>query len=358
MKYTSNIYVVLFFCFCTQLTYGQDQSINISVASPKVKATDNKENLRSIIKSEIEKSIVGISDYVTLVERDYLEQINYRRAELKRDDNPNIASGAMTGANYLLESKVSLVKFDEGQKVVEKAIKSRRENRYVYWNKVNYTIDFELINVETGEIASQYRMKSDGMGYEMLERKSPNRTKLINKALLESRSCMRNVIEYMVLSTLIVKSRIIDINEIKKDKAKNILIEGGRKSPFRGGLKFDILKVYNQDIGGETIQRQEKIGEAKYKDKFDRVSQCSVSKGDKEVLKAFNEGAQLYCVPRDLKYLETCGQFLFIPSKKSNAASLDQALKPSPKPSTNKESKSSSTTKKKNTKKVKRKSGK
>jgi hypothetical protein len=357
MKYTSNIYFVLLFSFCALVTVGQDQSINISVASPKVKATDNQENLRSIIKSEIEKSIVDISDYVTLVERDYLEQINYRRAELKRDDNPNIASGAMTGANYLLESKVSLVKFDEGQKVVEKAIKTRREKRYVYWNKVNYTIDFELVNVETGEVASQYRMNSDGMGYESLERKSPNREELINKAISESRSCMNNVIQYMILSTLIVKSRIVDITVIKKDKAKKILITGGKESPFRGGLKFDILKVYTQDIGGETIQRQEKIGEAKYKDKFDRVSQCSVSKGGKEVLMAFNEGAQLYCVPRDLKYMETCSQFLVIPSKKSNAASLRGALESSPKPSAKKKSSSSSTTKKKNTKRVTRKSG-
>ncbi|MFT4533226.1 MAG: hypothetical protein ACJA1A_001729 [Saprospiraceae bacterium] len=358
MKYLSKLYIPLFLCLFVQITFGQDQSINISVASPKVKATDNQQNLRSIIKSEIEKSIVGISDYVTLVERDYLEQINYRRKKLKNDDNPNIASAAMVGANYLLESKVSLVKFDEGQKVVEKAIKSRRENRYVYWNKVNFTIDFELVDVETGEVASQYRMVADGMGYEMLERKSPNRSELINKALSESRSCMRNVIEYMILSTLIVKSRIVDLNEIKKDKAKKILIEGGSNSPFRGGLKFDILKVYTQEIADETIQRQEKIGEAKYKDKFDRLSQCSVSKGEKEVLLAFNEGAHLYCVPRDLKYMETCGQFLFINSKKNNAVNLGKALESSPKPSSNKKAKSSSTSKKKNTKTVKRKGGK
>ena len=358
MKYLSKLYISLFFCFFIKISFGQDQSINISVASPTISATDNQENLRSIIKSEIENSIVGISDYVTLVERDYLEQINYRREKLKHDDNPNIASAAMTGANYLLESKVSLVKFDEGQKVVEKAIKSRRENRYVYWNKVNYTIDFELIDVETGEVATQYRMTSDGMGYEMLERKSPNRTELLSKALSESRSCMRNVIGYMVLSTLIVKSRIVDINEIKKDKAKKILIRGGSNSPFRGGLKFDILKVYTQEVAGETIQRQEKIGEAKYKDKFDRLSQCSVSKGEKEVLLAFNEGAHLYCVPRDLKYMETCGQFLFIKSKKNNAANFGKALESSPRPSSKKNSKSTSTKKKKNTKTVKRKSGK
>lgn len=344
-------------CFSNStLVMSQDQSVNISVASPKVKATENKENIRALIKSEIEKSISAIPNYVTLVERDYLDQINYRRKKLKRSDNPNIAASAMIGANYLLESKVSDIVFSDGKKVVEKAIKSRRENRYVYWNKVKYTIDFELVDIETGEIASQYRINSDGLGFESLERKSPNHTALIGKALTESRQCLSTVIQYMLLSTSLVKSRVLDVNEAKKEKAKKILIEGGYDSPFRGGLKFDIVKIYIQEMGGESLTRQEKIGEAKFKEKFKSLSMCSVSKGEKEVLKAFNDGEALYCVPKDLKYMESCSFFLGIKSKKGNAASFKSALENSPKPSeSKKETKSKSTKSTKSTKKVTRK---
>ena len=335
---------------------SQDQSVTIAVASPKVKAVESQENIRAVIKSEIEKSITAISDYVTLVERDYLEQINYRRTKLKKEDNPNIAASAMIGANYLLESKVSDIVFSDGKKVVEKAIKKGRENRYVYWDKVKYTIDFELVNIETGEIASQYRMKSDGLGFEMLERKSPNHTALIGKALNESRQCLSSVIQYMLLSTTLVKSRILDVNEFKKDKAKKILIEGGYGSPFRGGLEFDIVKVYTQEMGGESLTRQEKIGEAKFKEKFKSLSMCSVSKGKKEVLQAFNNGDALYCVPRDLKYVESCSLFLGVKSKRDNAAKFKSALENSPKAtSSKKDSKSTSTKRTKNTKKVTRK---
>jgi len=337
---------------------SQDQSINIAVASPKVKAVDNKENIRAVIKSEIEKSITALSTYVTLVERDYLDQINLRREKLKKDDNPNIAASAMIGANYLLESKVSDIVFSDGKKVVEKLIKKRRENRYVYWDKVAYTIDFELVDIETGEIASQYRIKSDGLGYEKLERKSPNHAALIGKALNESRQCLSSVIQYMILSTTLVKSRILDVNEFKKDKAKKILIASGYGSPFRGGLKFDIVKVYNQEMGGESLTRQEKIGEAKFKEKFKSLSLCSVSDGNKEVLKAFNDGVALYCVPKDLKYMESCNLFLGVKSKQTNAASFKNALKNSPKPSDKKkDSKSKSTKRTKSTKKVIRKKG-
>ncbi len=364
MKTIYKVFIYLAFVSSTMSAIGQDQSINIAVASPKVKAVDNKENLRTIIKSEIEKSIVQISDYVTLVERDYLDQINIRRKRLKKDDNPNIAAAAMIGANYLLESKVSEVKFDEGKKVVSKLIKgkktSTRENRYVYWNTVEYTIDFELVDIETGEVASQYRMSSDGLGYESLERKSPNHVALMSKALTESGQCMSNVIQYMVMSTLLVNTRVLTISKTKKDKAKTILIDGGYSSPFRNGLKFDIVKVYTQEMGGESVERKEKIGEAKYKNKYDRISECSVSDGEKEVLKAYNEGASLYCVPTDLKHMETCWQFLSVASKVKNAKGYKAALTPSPKASSSnkKSSSSSSSTKTKSTKKVTRKKGK
>jgi hypothetical protein len=75
----------------------------------------------------------------------------------------------------------------------------------------------------------------------------------------------------MVMSTLLVNTRVLTISKTKKDKAKTILIDGGYNSPFRTGLKFDIVKVYTQEMGGESVERKEKIGEAKYKNKYDRV---------------------------------------------------------------------------------------
>lgn len=262
----------------------------------------------------------------------------------------------MVGANYILESKVSDVEFLSNKTKVEKQVKKKRVSKFVFSETVKFSIDFELVNIETGEIDFQYRMNIDGLGYETKEfDMHKNKHLLVRKAMADVKDCMRSVLKYMISSLTIVKSQIVDINDIKKDKAKSILIHGGYNTPWRKGSKFDIVKVYTQEVGGETIEREEKIGEAKYKESYLYLSKCSVSKGKKEILAAFQEGASLYCVPVELKHRPTCSYGLYSGSRKSLHSSYKKALASDPGP--NAKTISLKKKKPKNTKKVKRKTG-
>lgn len=335
-------------------SYSQDLSVNLLVAEPTLDTISQVQNIKGIIKSGIENAIIGVSDYITLVEREDLDKVKECRLSLQNEDDPDVASASMIGANYLLKSQVRNIRFKTGEKAIGKDARSTKpKDRFVYWHKINYTIDFELVDITTGEVVFKYKMSPDGLGYEVLTSKYPPRLDIMRKSLLESKQCMGNIIQYMIMSSLVVKSRIIGISKIKKDKAKQILIKGGSRAPFRGGLEFDIIKVYTQDLLDQKILRQEKIGTAQFEEKYDRLSMCTVSEGTKEVLTAYNNGFALYCVPKDLKQVEKCELFLGLKSKTANAVSFAAATK-----SPNKKTVTPiiiSKKRTKNTKKVKRK---
>ncbi len=199
-------------------------------------------------------------------------------------------------------------------------------------------------------------MEIDGLGYKTMKTDNlESKDVLIKQAMKDAKGCLSAVIKYLISSVTLLKSQVVDINEIKKDKAKTILIQGGFNTPLRKGSKFDIVKVYSQDIEGETVERKEKIGEAKYKDAYKYLSKCSVSKGSKEVLAAYQEGASLYCVPVELKHLPTCGYGLYSSARKSLHDGYKSAIKSDPDP--NAKTISLKKKKPKNTKKVQRKSG-
>lgn len=76
MKKIILIFIAFSICFYCN---AQDYSININIAKPKVKAVDNKENLRNILFFTINESLAELSEFVTVVERENLELINKKK---------------------------------------------------------------------------------------------------------------------------------------------------------------------------------------------------------------------------------------------------------------------------------------
>ena len=121
-------------------------------------------------------------------------------------------------------------------------------------------------------------------------------------------------------------------------------------------MKFDVIKTYTQEVGGEKVEREEKIGEAKFKRSYSYLSECSVSKGKKEVLAAYENGDKLYCKPAELKHLPTCAVGL----RSAKRTGLHKGYRSAKKSDDDPNAKTISLTgkkKKKSTKKVQRKSG-
>lgn len=334
-----------------------DLSVNIAVALPKVKAVDNKNNLRNVIQSELEESLLNNRDYVTLVEREYLYLIERRRKQLKNSDNANVASSAMVGANYLLESKVSDIKITLDSTYVVKTVSGKKKKYYVFRRMISFDLDLELIDIESGEVKFQHRISPTGWESDKQDyAKLLDKDHLLKVAVIDIRDCLDPVLSYMLYMSGIVKSQVIDVNEVKKDKAKKLLVKGGAYSPARKGIKYSILKVYQQEVAGDVINREEKIGEAKIDEVFYHYIQCKVSNGEKEVLTAFNEGARLYLVPTDIKSMDNCNQFLGTQQRRTKTKAYKAIT-------TTEEKKGKSITiykapdKKKSTKKVERKKG-
>ncbi|MDF1697378.1 MAG: hypothetical protein P1U56_16160 [Saprospiraceae bacterium] len=350
-----NISILLLFLFISFFGTAQDTNININIAKPKVKAVHNKENLRNNLYYIINEALINQSDFITVVERENLEFVSRKRGKLSKDDNPRVGAAVMVGANYILESKLSDVEFNDRKSPVKKVVNKKLVPKYVFSEHVKYTIDFELVNIETGEIDFQYQMNIDGLGYELRpDTLFTAKQKLVDTAMSDANDCIKTVLRYMVASLTMAKSPVVDLAEIKKDKAKTLYIQGGPHTPYRNGSKFDIIKVYTQEVGGETIEREEKIGEAKFKESFTYLTKCSISKGKKEVLTAFQEGATLFCHPVELKHLPTCSARMRSTNRTALHKGYQAAIKSDPDP--NAKTISLNKKKPKNTKKVTRKS--
>ena len=349
-------FYLLCILFLPTLMVSQNNSVTIKVTKPKVKALENKENLRNNIYYTINETLIGFSDFITVVEREHLGFLNKRREKLKKDDNPNVGAAAMVGANYILESKTSDVEFSSKKATVKKMVKGKYLPRYMFSEHVKYTIDFELVNVETGEIDFQYRMDINGLGYELKNDSTYTfKEKLVSKAMDDAKDCFQSVLGYMVASITETKCPIVQVYDIKKDKAKSLYIAGGPKTPYGKSRKFDIVKEYTQTVGGEQIKREEKIGEAKYNKSYSHLSKCSISKGKKEVLAAYQEGAKLFCVPTEMKHVPTCGARIQSSKRASIRKGYNAARVSDPDPNAKKINLNKKK-KPKNTKKVTRKS--
>ena len=328
------------------------QQYNISVAKPKVKATENQYELRKIIEGSLNEAISKSNGYVTLINRTDIEEIESRRKKIaKRNKDLNLAAGTMKGVDYILNSKASNIKITSDSLVVKKNVSGKLVPKTVYSKHFSFDLDLSFVSVEDGTILAQSRIVPSGFAYQSdVNPKMINKEMLYHEAVLDSRDCLRSLIDYMILQSLPVQIPVLHIHKSKKKEAKEIIIQGGKNSPIRPGVKFDILKIYMQEIGGQSILRQEKIGEAKFEELLIGTSRCKIKKGGKEVFQAMEAREKIVLVTTDLKEKETCGLSIQSRERRSKKASFSKARTSDETPK-----KDTSKTKRKTKKKVKRK---
>lgn len=332
---------------------AQDNGVHIRVAKPKIKAVDNNYNIGPYIHGSIKRSIANIRDYVDLVDRTDEREIETARKTLKK--NTGLAATAMIGANYVLESKISNVRMSyDSVEVIKDEGKSKK---WLYRCDVGFDCVVEIVSVESGEAIAQQAMNVVGFAFELLNYKYlVNKDKLLREALIDQRECFETQIQYMVLQLNEVKSPIVSMSKVKKEEAKKVLVKGGRYTPVRPGLKYEVIKTYTQTLGGKEVLRKEKIGELKHDYTYEYYTECKVKKGKKEIYAAINAGEQLYAKTKDLKPQDTCDGFLAAGYRANRNKAYKAARKEhkAPTPTDTKNSKSSKKSKTK--RKVKRKS--
>ena len=358
--------ILLGLLLMTNLSSGQNYSI--SIAKPKVKATDNLYSLSSIIEGALKETISNCDGYVNLINRNDIEEIEKRRKKIaKRNKGIDLAAGSMKGVDYILESKVSNIKLTRDSITVKKFVGKNKATtrsksatakktkgakelipKIVYSKHFSFDLDLSIVSVEDGTVLTQFRIKPTGFSYKTdTDIFSIDKKLLSHEAVLDCRDCIVSTVDYMILQALPVQLPVLHIHKSKKVEAKEIIIKGGKDSPLRLGVKFNILKVYTQEIGGESILRQEKIGEAKSEEVLIGTTRCKVKKGKKEVYAAIESGEKLVVVATDLKEKETCSFYIQSSSRKAKKAAFKGARTSDSLPSKDTSETKKTTTKKK-----------
>ena len=361
-KIKNYILVVLMLASCQVVNAQYDNPIVIEIATPKVKLVDNKGNLSKTIKSQIQECIFNALPQVHIVDRQYEEYVALKRKNMSKTDLGLVAVGAL-GANYILESKLSEIteKLDSAS---YKKYSDKGKLSKIHLAKVtrSYTINMELVSVETGEAVAKAAFTPEGWSYQKFKKSKPRTFETtVHEALVDQKFCFQSTLRYMITNVLPLKLDVIALDEVKKDKVKKILIAGGKSASYNKDLKYEIVKIYQQELGGKKIDRQEKIGEAKFDKNIGKYSVCKVKNGAKEVLVAFNAGDKLYCVPMPIDKAESCSGYLIASgtrSKKSSYKSLaSNDSKPTSKAAKDKADKKDASNKRIQSKKVTKKSG-
>ncbi len=352
-----SIAVIVILSLNASLSYAQYTGpVRIQIASPKIKAVNNTDNIKALLEADMVSALAAQSDYVRLVERNYFGKIEKARKSLAKANDSDLKANALEGAQYILKSKITKFDIKKDSAKVKRYSGDKSYNLYVTAYTVSANIDFELVDVETGEVKEQYNLQPTGIGWDSDKvRVKVDRYKARREAISELRKCFRASIPYMTMYLAQSYTPVVKISKVKKNKAKAIFVKGGNRAPLLLGSKFEIVKSYNQDIGGKKVARQEKIGEAKFDTRYEEYGECKVKKGGDVIYQELEKGTMLLARPVELKAYDSCVYFLPRGYTSSRKTKLKSALSDAEDPKKKKASEDSSS--KKSTKKVERKSG-
>lgn len=319
-KYIQLLFLVLSMSLSNVAWAQYDYPIVVEVANPKIKLANNTDNLSETIKAQIQETIKVYFSQIHLVDRSTEEFVAKMRSNMKNTDLGLANIGAL-GANYLLESKVSETSEKLDSSTYKKYKGTKMYNLQLFQAQKSYTLSMELIDVETGEAVTKAMFQPEGWSYQTFKKSEPRTFETtINEALIDQKNCFQSTLRYMLTDILPLKLDLLALYEVKKDKAKKILIAGGANAGYFKNQEFMVVKIYNQEVSGKSIQRQEKIGKVEFDKNTAMNTICKVKDGDKEILTEYNEGASLYCVPIEKNAIENCNSMFMSPQTRAKRA--------------------------------------
>lgn len=160
-----------------------------------------------------------------------------------------------------------------------------KDGKVRYESEINYTL--KVVDAASGQVTATQNFKHSGS--------AETKEKSITGSFTLSADDMKRFVNQNFKITGIVKT--LDQVDNKKG-AKTLYITAGSNAGVESGQPFEVFQKV--EVAGEMIDK--KVGEIKAKEVLSgTLSLCNVTKGGKEIQKAFESGVQLTAVSRPQK---------------------------------------------------------
>lgn len=180
------------------------------------------------------------------------------------------------GAKYLIQGQIASMTATQ---------KKDSDGKIYYKGSVSYTL--KVVDPSNGTLKGTKTFTHEGLTGGSGDTKE--------KAILETLDYVKYSIEDFVNEYFRLKGIIVQVEEVKKGKAKTAYIDLGTLKGAKKGVRFDIFK--EEIIAGDTSLVE--IGQLRIKEVVSpRRSLCKVTKGEEEIYKNSQEGKQMIVVSR------------------------------------------------------------
>lgn len=180
------------------------------------------------------------------------------------------------GAKYLIQGQIASMTATQ---------KKDSDGKIYYKGSVSYTL--KVVDPSNGTLKGTKTFSHEGLTGGTGDTKE--------KAILETLDYVKYSIEDFVNEYFRLKGIIVQVEEVKKGKAKTAYIDLGTLKGAKKGVRFDIFK--EEIIAGDTSLVE--IGQLRIKEVVSpRRSLCKVTKGEEEIYKNSQEGKQMIVVSR------------------------------------------------------------
>lgn len=270
------------------LIYSQKKSIAITAFETASRQIPN-EYIKAI-EDKVKEAFYSTNRF-NIVDRTNFNKLKAEKELQKSEefiDGKIVNQGNLEGAEQIVTGNISQINI----------VKKRTEKSYYYDCKISFSL--QVIDIATGKVLASelVRPKESFMGSVLS--KSLGGASTPEKAFFNSLKGTQKVIDKFVGKHFPVTTMIIEISEVKSNKAKYLLINTGNLNGAKKNQKFTVIELVNKKVGDKMLIRKKKIGEIKItKVEGEEISVAKVTKGGDEILTKFNSGAKIECYSKN-----------------------------------------------------------
>ncbi|WP_161555218.1 CsgG/HfaB family protein [Dokdonia sinensis] len=274
--------LLLSFVIFSQIALSQKTSIALlpfesqSSLSPQANA----------IYDQVKEAFVATNRF-DIVDRSNYSKINSEKELQKTEAFMNsdvIAQDNSKGAQQLVAGK--LISYSNRLMQTEKSA----------YYKCNVSFSLDVLDVETGQVIHSKTItpKDSFMGSVLKSSMGGNSSP--EAAFGNTLVRMQKYIDEFIQDYFPVETQIIDIQEVKKDEAKNVLVNVGTQTGTKKKDEFIVYEITFLEVGGKKTKREVEIGKFRI-DVVEgaEISSAKVTKGGEAILEKFKSNAKLIC---------------------------------------------------------------
>ena len=222
-----------------------------------------------------------------IVDRKNFEKINSEK-ELQKTENflnsDIVAQANAKGAEQLVTGRVIYVNYT----------KHATESSFYYDCNISFSLD--VLDVETGQVIYSATLKPEDSFLNSVLKSSLGANSTPAKAFDNSLIRMQKYIDAFIENYFPIHTQILEIVEIKKEEAKEVLLNVGTQTGTQKNDKYSVIEITTYEVGVKSIKREIEIGELKVTDvQGAEISSAKVTKGGEAILEKFQSNAKLLC---------------------------------------------------------------